>query len=161
VGDPMNIPWKIGFLLGRYPLNTPGNIAKRRQSSFPLRVHVKGIARAFNCLKCVCAILHHKLTAGCQISTLIFELFGGSYKYPMTTCQRTAKFFPTWDLSQRYCPTNKLTYVPGRDSAPQNHSRVSNINFDIWNCWGDPINIPWKIAKGRQSSFPFRFKSKV
>jgi len=25
--------------------------------------------------------------------------------------------------------------VPGWDSAPQAHSRVSNINFDIW-IWG-------------------------
>jgi hypothetical protein len=30
--------------------------------------------------------------------------FGGSYKYPMKNCQRTAKFFPTWGLIQRYCP---------------------------------------------------------
>ena len=27
----------------------------------------------------------------------------GSYEYPMKNCRRTAKFFPTWGLSQRYC----------------------------------------------------------
>jgi hypothetical protein len=34
-----------------------------------------------------------------------FALVGGEpYKYPMNNCQRTAKFFPTWGLVQRYCP---------------------------------------------------------
>jgi hypothetical protein len=47
--------------------------------------------------------------------------------------------------------------VPGWVSAPQAHSRVSNINFDIWNIFyggGVSINIPWKIYQGRQSSCP-------
>jgi hypothetical protein len=43
--------------------------------------------------------------------------------------------------------------VPRWDNAPQAHSRVSNINFDIW-IWGDPLHIPLKITEGRQSSFP-------
>jgi hypothetical protein len=45
--------------------------------------------------------MHLKPTAGCQISTLIFEkkiVEGGLYKYPMENISRTAKFFPTWDL---------------------------------------------------------------
>jgi hypothetical protein len=46
-------------------------------SSLPLGVEVKGIARAFNRLKCQCGIMHLKPTAGCQISTLIFEIGGG------------------------------------------------------------------------------------
>jgi hypothetical protein len=57
--------------------------------------------------KCLGGILHLKLTAGCQILTLIFGFFfggEGSYKYPMKNCQRTAKFFLAWDLNQRYCP---------------------------------------------------------
>jgi hypothetical protein len=45
-------------------------------SSLPLGVDVKGIARAFNRLKCLCGIMHLKPTAGCQISTLIFEIGG-------------------------------------------------------------------------------------
>jgi hypothetical protein len=43
-----------------------------RHSSFPLGVYVKGIAKAFNWLKCLGGFLHLKPTAGCQISTLIF-----------------------------------------------------------------------------------------
>jgi hypothetical protein len=42
--------------------------------------------------------------------------------------------------------------VPRRDNAPQAHSRVSNINFDIWIWGGDPFHIPLKITEGRQSS---------
>jgi hypothetical protein len=36
-------------------------------------VEVKGISQAFNWLKCLGGFLHLKPTAGCQISTLIFE----------------------------------------------------------------------------------------
>ena len=45
--------------------------------------------------------MHLKPTAGCQISTLIFEknCGGGLYKYLMKNISRTAKFFPTLDLS--------------------------------------------------------------
>jgi hypothetical protein len=38
-------------------------------------VYVKGIARAFNWLKCLGGFLQLKPTAGCQISTLIFDFF--------------------------------------------------------------------------------------
>ena len=89
-GDPINIPWKI---------------ANGRQSSFSLGDEVKGITRAFYWLKFLGGFLHLKSTAGCQISTLIFGFFvGGPYKYSLKNCQRTAKFFFTWGLSQRYCP---------------------------------------------------------
>jgi hypothetical protein len=46
--------------------------------------------------------MHIKPTAGCQISTLIFEKNCGGlelYKYPMTNISRTAMFLPTWDLN--------------------------------------------------------------
>ena len=51
--------------------------------------------------------------------------------------------------------------MPGWDFAPQAHSRVLNINFNIsiwW--WGGEgfINIPWKFVEVRQSSFPFKSK---
>jgi hypothetical protein len=36
-------------------------------------VSIKGITRAFNRLKCLGGFLHLKPTAGCQISTLIFD----------------------------------------------------------------------------------------
>jgi hypothetical protein len=46
-------------------------------------------------------------TAGYQISTLIFEMLlwkGGLYKYPINNILRTAKFLPTWILSQKIFP---------------------------------------------------------
>jgi hypothetical protein len=42
--------------------------------------------------------MHIKPTAGCQISTLIFEKIiveGDLYKYPLKNISRTAKFLPT------------------------------------------------------------------
>jgi hypothetical protein len=57
-----------------------------------------GIARAINGLKCLGGFLHLKPTAGCQISTLIFDFFfmeGGLYKYSMKNILRTAKFLTT------------------------------------------------------------------
>ena len=56
--------------------------------------------------------MHLKPTAGCQMSTLIFESFfveGGLYKYPMKDILRTEKFLPNWGLSQNYCPGLYLT----------------------------------------------------
>jgi hypothetical protein len=49
--------------------------------------------------------MHLKSTAGCQISTLIFEkkCGGGLYKYPMKNISKTAKFLPTLGLDKRYC----------------------------------------------------------
>jgi hypothetical protein len=38
-------------------------------------VSITGITRAFNRLKCLGGFLHLKPTAGCQISTLIFDFF--------------------------------------------------------------------------------------
>ena len=61
-GVSMNIPWKI---------------YQGRQSSWPLGVLFKGIARAFNWLKCLGGFLHLKPKVGCQISTLIFDFFYG------------------------------------------------------------------------------------
>ena len=84
----------------------------------------------FNWLKCLGGFLHLMPKAGCQLSTLIFG--GGPNKYPMKNCQRTAKFFLTWALDQRYCPGLWLAYVPGWVSAPHAHNSVSNINFDIF-----------------------------
>jgi hypothetical protein len=58
---------------------------KHPENTFDFGVSVKGIARAFNRLKCLGGFLHLKPTVGCQISTLIFEknfMEGGLYKYP-------------------------------------------------------------------------------
>ena len=45
--------------------------------------------------------MHLNPTAGCQISTLMFEkkCGGGFYKYPMKNISKTAKFLPTWGLN--------------------------------------------------------------
>jgi hypothetical protein len=42
------------------------------------------------------------------------------------------------------------------DNAPQAHSNVSNINFDIWKqiVQGFSVNIPWKYIKDGKSSCP-------
>jgi hypothetical protein len=70
----------------------------------------------------------------------------------MEIWQRTAQFFLNWGLCQR--GFNWL-WVPMWVSAPQTHSRVTHINFNIliFLLGGDSLNIPWKIGHGRQSSF--------
>jgi hypothetical protein len=82
---------------------------------------------------CLDGFLHLKPTAECRISTLIFDFFveGVLYEYPMQNILRTAKFLPNWGVNQWYCPDLKQFEVPGWVSAPQVHSRVSNINFNI------------------------------
>jgi hypothetical protein len=45
--------------------------------------------------------MYLKPTAGCQISTLIFEkkiVERGLYKYSMKNISKTEKFLPTWGL---------------------------------------------------------------
>jgi hypothetical protein len=67
--------------------------------------------QAIKSVKCLGGIMHLKPTAGCQISTLIFEnkLWGWDlYRYPMKNISRTAKFLPS-------C-----------------HNLFSNIKVDIW-----------------------------
>jgi hypothetical protein len=57
-------------------------------------IYVKGIGRAFNWLKSLDGFLHLNPTAGCQISTLIFDFLlwkEGLYKYPMKIILKTAK----------------------------------------------------------------------
>jgi hypothetical protein len=41
---------------------------------------------------------------GLKYQHLYFDFLGGPYKYPLKNWQRTAKFFLTWGLDQRYCP---------------------------------------------------------
>jgi hypothetical protein len=49
------------------------DVSESDESSSPLGVSIKGIGRAYNWLKCLAVFLHLKPTAGCQISTLIFD----------------------------------------------------------------------------------------
>ena len=109
---PRNMPWAVpqyyfDIWIWGVPINNPWKNIEGRQSSCLLGVSIKGIGRAFNWLKYLGGFLHLKPTAGCQISTLIFEkkiMEGGRYKYPMKNILRTAKFLTTWGLSQRYFP---------------------------------------------------------
>jgi hypothetical protein len=148
-------------------------------SSWPIGVYVNGIARTFNWLKCLGGFLHLKPTAGCQISTLIFEkkiMEGGLYKYPMKNILWTAKFLTTCGLCQRYCPglssccglevqkpTQALKSVigPGNifDWNPMRARTLPSLIYFSWDIYREPwkgvsINIPWKIYYGRQSSWP-------
>ena len=50
--------------------------------------------------------------------------------------------------------------MPGRDSADQTHSRVSNINLLFFFGWGGVIYIPWKIPNGKVLAH-LGFKSKI
>ena len=84
-----------------------------------------------------------------RVSNINFDIWfsfmkGVLYEYHMKNILRTAKFLTTWGLSQRYCPGLSLTEVSGWVFAPQAHSRVSNINFDIWNFLGEPYKYPMK-----------------
>ena len=110
--SPRNMPWAVPkyyfdiWILG-VTINNPWKNIEGRQSSCPLGVSINGIFRAFNWLKWLGEFLHLKPTVGCQISTLIFEIFfmeGGLYEYPMNNILRTAKFLPTWCFNQRYFP---------------------------------------------------------
>ena len=64
------------FAIRGRPYTYSMNNYRRTQISLPLAVYVEGIARTFNWLKCLGGIMHLKPTAGCQISTLIFGLWG-------------------------------------------------------------------------------------
>jgi hypothetical protein len=76
--------WYLNFVLWRgvgVSINISWKIFQGRQSSCPLGVSVKDIARVFSWFKCLGGFLHLKPTVGCQISTLIFDFFlwrGGS-----------------------------------------------------------------------------------
>ena len=110
---PRNMPWAVPkyyfdiWIWDGYLINNPWKNIEGRQSSCPLGVSIKGIARAFNWLKCLGGFLHLKPTVGCQISTLIFEFSFVErvlYKFPMKIILRTAKFLSTCGFNQRYCP---------------------------------------------------------
>jgi hypothetical protein len=143
-GDPMNIPLKI---------------AEGRQSYFPLRAWIKGIARAFHWLKCLGGFLHLKFTAGCQISTLIFEFCfveGGG-----VSIKSHEKYIKDGNVLDHLGFKSKVLPGPLTDwsalvgfctSSPQYGVKYQLYYYFIFLCRGVSINIPWKIYQGRQSS---------
>ena len=127
--------WYLNFFCGGGLYEYPMTNILRTQSSYPLGVSIQSFRGAFNWLKCLRRFLHLKPTVVCQISTLIYEFSfveRNRYKYLNKNILWTTKFLPTWGFNQRYWPGLYLTEVPGCVSAPQAHSRLSNINFDIW-----------------------------
>ena len=87
---------------GRVSINIQWKIYQERESSCSIGIPIKSVAIVINWLKCLGGIMYLKPTAGCQISTLIFEdkLWSeGLYKYLMKNKSRTAKFLPTWNFS--------------------------------------------------------------
>jgi hypothetical protein len=108
--------------LGEHPINNPSKIYQVRQNSCPLGASVKGIARAFNWLKCLCGIMHLKPTAGCQISTLIFQKIcgGGSlldmHRVPPNPNIKVDIWHPAVGLRciipPRYLPQLKARAIP-------------------------------------------------
>ena len=120
----------------------------------------KGIVRTFKCLKCLGRFMHLKPTAGCQISTLIFECFfveGGLYKYPMKNIWRTAKFLPTFDIDKGIARVlNWLKSLGGfLHLKSTTGCQISTLIFNFFLWKGGLYKYPIKIYEGRQSSCPF------
>ena len=126
----MNIPWKI---------------YQGRQSSCPLGVSIMDIARVFNWIKCLDGFLYLKPTAGCQISTLIFEkkiMEGGPYKYPIKIYQGRQSFAHLGFQSKVLGgPLNDWSaWVGFCTSSPQ-----QGVKYQLWylktNCGGGSLWI--------------------
>jgi hypothetical protein len=118
--------------------------------------------RVFNWLKCLGGIMHLTPTAECQISILIFEkklwrwgLYLKSVKDPDNTFKLAKSgqelCRPWYIFHGIFIETPppqfffKYHKVPRWNNAPQAHSRVWNINSDIWKKnveEGVSINIP-------------------
>jgi hypothetical protein len=114
---------------------------------------------AFNWIKCLVGILHLKPTAGCQISTLIFRFGGGGFiNIPWTFVEGRQSSFPLKSKLLLGSLTDLSAWVWLCTSSPQ-----QGVKYHLWylDLVGDPINIPWKIVEGRQSSFTLGFISKV
>ena len=104
--------------------------------------------------------MHLKSTAGCQISSLIFGFSGGPYKYPLNNCRGTAKFFHTWVYIKGIVRIFKWLKCFGGilHLKPTAGCPISTLIFGLR---GGAINIPWKIAEGRQIFSHLGLKSKV
>ena len=79
--------------------------------------------------------MHLNPTAGCQMSTLIFEkkiVEGGLYKYPIKNISRTAKFLPIFGYVKGIARNfNWLKCLDGIMHLTPT-AGFQNINFDIW-----------------------------
>jgi hypothetical protein len=77
--------------------------------------------------------MHLKPTAGCQISTLIFEikLWRGIYKYPIKICQGRQSSCPLLAKLKVLRTLTSLTYFYGIFIETPLHNLFSNIKVDI------------------------------
>ena len=93
--------------------------------------------------------MHLKPTAGCQISILIFEKQlwkGGLYKYPIKIYEERQSSFPTFICIKGIARVFNWLMCLGGIMKLKAHSRVSNINFDIWK----------KIVEGGLYEYPIK-----
>jgi hypothetical protein len=89
--------WYLNFVLWRrVSVNIPWKIYQGRQSSCPLGVSIKDIARAFNWFKCLSGFPHLNPTVGCQISTLICSEVPCSGIFPILQIATSFPEFPYW-----------------------------------------------------------------
>ena len=114
----------------------------------------------FNWLKCMGGFLHIKPTAGCQISTLIiWKHFCGKGRGSMNIPWKipNGKVLAHLGFKSKVFPGPLIDISAWWVSAHQAHSRVSNINFDIWkHAYGKGEGLyeyPIKNSQ-RQSSCP-------
>jgi hypothetical protein len=141
-------------------------ITEGRQSSLPLEVYVKGITRAFNWLKCLDGIMHLKLTAGCQISTLIFEKKmwrGISINIPWKIYQGRQSSCPLGIYDKGIARVFNWRKCLGfiMHLKPTAGCQISTLIFEKQIVEGVSINIPWKIYQGRKVLAHFGFRLKV
>jgi hypothetical protein len=90
--------------------------------------------------------MHLKLTAGCQISTLIFGLWGTPTHIPWKITEGRQISFPFGIYVKGNARAfNWLTCLGGiMHLKPTAGCRISTLIFGFW---GDPIHIPWNITE--------------
>ena len=100
-------------------------------------------------------LLYLKHTAGCQISTLIFWFFfWGNHINILWKLQTDGKVLPHVGFKSKVLPeylSDLRTWVGFCTSRLKQGVKYHLWYFDFF--LGIPINIPWKIANGPQSSF--------
>ena len=130
-----------------FSINIPRKIYQGRQSSCPLWTYIKDIARVFNRMKCLGGIMHLKPTAGCQISTLIFENKlgrGDSINIPWKIYQGRQSSCPLWtyikDIARVFNWPKCLGGI--MHLKPTAGCQISTLIFEkqLWR--GVSINIP-------------------
>ena len=96
--------------------------------------------------------MHRKLTAGCQILSLLFGFWWDPINITCKIAKGRQSSFPRIAYIKIVRePSNDL--IAWWDSAPQ-ATTGCQISTLIVGFMGDPIDIPCKIVKGRQRSFP-------